>query len=199
MENLARYIIRASFSQERMQYLPEPSKVVYRAKDGSEEKVFDALEWLAAMCSHIPDRGEQMVRYYGYYSNASRGKRKETEDDGVPSILEADKSSKEYRKNWARPIQKIYEVDPLTCPKCRGIMRIISFIEDREVIKAILKHLGLWLVKSKPAPKAHAPPARKQSGSGPTGYVLDHFCQLSRNDDPLHRDPDYSWEAYLQS
>ena len=56
MENLARYIIRASFSQERMQYLAEPSKVVYRAKDGIEQKVFDApvsstgqaLEWLAA-------------------------------------------------------------------------------------------------------------------------------------------------------
>jgi hypothetical protein len=26
-------------------------------------------------------------------------------------------------------------------------MRIISFIEDQEVIKVILKHLGLWLVK----------------------------------------------------
>jgi hypothetical protein len=76
-------------------YLAEPSKVVYRAKDGTDEKVFDALEWLAAMCSHIPDRGEQMVRYYGYYSNVSRGKRRETEDDGVPCILEADKSSKE--------------------------------------------------------------------------------------------------------
>jgi len=48
-----------------------------------------------------------MVRYYGYYSNVCRGKRKETEDDGVPCILEADKSSKEYRKNWAWLIQKI--------------------------------------------------------------------------------------------
>ena len=64
------------------------------------------------MCSHIPDRGEQMVRYYGYYSNVARGKRKETEGDGVPCIsqsrvfdLEAD--SKEYRKNWVRLIQKI--------------------------------------------------------------------------------------------
>ena len=63
MENLARYIIRASFSQERIQYLAEPSKVVYRAKGGTEEKVFDALEWLAAICSHISDRGEQVVRY----------------------------------------------------------------------------------------------------------------------------------------
>jgi hypothetical protein len=25
------------------------------------------------------------------------------------------------------------------------------------VIKTILKHLGLWLVKSRPTPKAHAP------------------------------------------
>ena len=51
MGNLARYIIRASFSQERMQYLAKPSKVVYRAKNGTKEKVFDAPEWLAAMCS----------------------------------------------------------------------------------------------------------------------------------------------------
>ena len=46
MENLARYIIRASFFQERMQYLTKPSKVVCRAKDGTDEKVFDDLEWL---------------------------------------------------------------------------------------------------------------------------------------------------------
>ncbi len=56
MENLARYIIRASlsrlglvdrrgFSQERVTYVPEDSKVVYRSKDGKEEKIFDAFEW----------------------------------------------------------------------------------------------------------------------------------------------------------
>jgi hypothetical protein len=33
MENLARYIIRASFSQERMTYLPEESRIIYRSKD----------------------------------------------------------------------------------------------------------------------------------------------------------------------
>ena len=97
IENLARYIIRASFSQERMQYLEQEGTVVYKAKscpgrragDGKDKKVFQALEWLAAMCSHIPNRGEQMVRYYGYYSNVSRGKRKEAgTDDAMPCILE---------------------------------------------------------------------------------------------------------------
>ena len=34
MENLARYIIRASFSQERMTYLDQEATVIYAAKDG---------------------------------------------------------------------------------------------------------------------------------------------------------------------
>ena len=53
-------------------------------------------------------------------------------------MLEPDGTSKEFRKSWARLRQKIYEVDPLTCPKCSGAMRVISFIEDEEVIKKIL-------------------------------------------------------------
>jgi len=77
-------------------------------------EVFPALEWLAAMCSHIPNRGEQMVRYYGWYSNVSRGKRqKEGSDDAIPCILEPQGNEKAFRKSWARLIQKIYEVDPL--------------------------------------------------------------------------------------
>ena len=94
MEKLARYIIRASFSQERMTYLPEESKVIHESKDGKEEKVFDALDWLAAMTSHVPNKGEQMVRYYGHYSNASRGLRqKKNLDDLIPSLLEPESSS----------------------------------------------------------------------------------------------------------
>ena len=50
-------------------------------------------------------------------------------------------------------IQKIYEVDPLTCPKCQGLMRIISIIEDQEVINKILLHLGLWQTNQRPPPK----------------------------------------------
>lgn len=57
MENLARYIIRASFSQERMQYLDQVGTVVYTAKDGETTKSFPALEWLAAICSHVPNLG----------------------------------------------------------------------------------------------------------------------------------------------
>jgi len=67
VENLARYIIRTSFSQEWMRYLVQEGKVIYKAKDGKTNKNFAALELLAAMCSHIPNRGEQIVRYDGDY------------------------------------------------------------------------------------------------------------------------------------
>ncbi len=40
-------------------------------------------------------------------------------------------------------IRKVYEIDPLICPKCGGQMRIISFIEDYKVIDKIIDHLKL--------------------------------------------------------
>jgi hypothetical protein len=49
------------------------AKVVYESKDGRTQKTFDALDWLALLTTHIPNKNEQMVRYYGYYSNKSRG------------------------------------------------------------------------------------------------------------------------------
>jgi len=39
--------------------------IIYRSKDNRQEKIFDALDWLAAMTSHIPNHGEQMALYYG--------------------------------------------------------------------------------------------------------------------------------------
>jgi hypothetical protein len=96
------------------------------------------------------------IRYYGFYSNKLRGLRKKAgTDDQVPALIESAFSSKEFRKNWARLIQKIYHVDPLLCSKCLGSIKIISLIDDSEIIKKILKHLDLWDVKRKPPPRAN--------------------------------------------
>ena len=111
LENLARYIIRASFSQERMSYIAANdssdgvSKVIYQSKDGTSTKTFDALDWLAQLVTHIPNKGEQMVRYYAYYSNKSRGLRKKAgTDDQVPALIDSDISPQAFRKNWFRLI-----------------------------------------------------------------------------------------------
>jgi hypothetical protein len=51
------------------------------------------------MCSHVPNKGEQMVRYYGYYGNVSRGRRKRSDQDGLMAcILLSEESSKGISK-----------------------------------------------------------------------------------------------------
>ena len=84
------------------------------------------------------------VLWYGYYSNVFRGNRKqENRDNKIPCIIKTGDISPARCKAWSRLIQKIYEVDPLTCPKCTEEMKISSVIEQPEVIKAILRHLIL--------------------------------------------------------
>jgi hypothetical protein len=50
-----------------------PGKVRYQySRHGSKEEAMDYLEFIARVTSHIPDKGQVMVRYYGLYSNAHR-------------------------------------------------------------------------------------------------------------------------------
>ncbi len=45
------------------------------APKGSGPGVFQPLDFLAELTQHIPNQGEHLVRYYGHYSNKTRGLR----------------------------------------------------------------------------------------------------------------------------
>ena len=51
---------------------------------------------------------------------------------GATSPTSIDESHADARRkaNWARLIQKDYEIDPLKCSNCSDIMRIIALIDD---------------------------------------------------------------------
>jgi len=102
-----------------MKYFPDQAKVTYKSKYGKDVAEFDPLEWLAALVSHIPDRGWQTVRYYGAYSNVTRGRLKNEGDEPQYHIIE-NETPVGLNRSWARLIQKIYEVDPLVLPQVRG-------------------------------------------------------------------------------
>ncbi len=50
--------------------------------------------------------------------------------------------------------KKIYEVNPLTCPRCGGDMRIITPVEDCKVVKKILDYLKIYESQRKRPPPA---------------------------------------------
>ena len=115
-------------------------------------------QWLALLCRHIPDRYEHLVRYFCWYSNRARGERAKAQKTQaapgpVPALCASpiepvSEPSSAFaahaRSAWARLIRKVYEADPLECPKCHGPMRIIALIDDPPVVRRILEHLGLW-------------------------------------------------------
>ena len=154
MEKVARYLLRPPLSLARMTYTNGDDGVFYqrKAKDGrpGEEERIDALDFLARVIAHIPPPRVHLVRYLGHYSNVSRGRRRkgkeaslapghtrESEDDG---LTEAERRAR--RREWARLIRRVYEVDPLECTKCGGEMQIISVILEHKVIRKILGHLA---------------------------------------------------------
>jgi len=60
------------------------------------------------------------------------------------------------------------------------------FIERPDVIKKILKHLGLWDRKPRPPPKANSPPITPE-------YQIDYTnSQLPASDKWLYVDPVYA-------
>ena len=69
---------------------------------------------------------------------------------------------KSCRKRWAALIRKIYEVDPLLCPKCGATMKIVSAIEDDIAIHKILSHLGLLHSPSRSPPPLITTPWKRE-------------------------------------
>jgi hypothetical protein len=109
---------------------------------------------------HIPEPSQQTVRYWGYYANAARGKRRKAVAVGdtsqTPGLQDDNEFTRGARLSWARLIRRVYEVDPLLCPFCGAEMKILAFILDFGAAKAIRK--SLELPAQEPEPLAHAPP-----------------------------------------
>lgn len=104
------------------------------------------IEFLHRACLHIPDPYEAVIRYYGHYANAARGKRRKMglEEPAMPVVVDDAPDRKTCRRSWARLSYRVYEVDPLKCPQCGARMNIIAFIQEREEIIRILRHLQMW-------------------------------------------------------
>ena len=67
-------------------------------------------------------------------------------------------------------------------------MRILAFIEGKEVIGRILKHLGLWDLKIRPPPKVKTPSV--------TVSIDDSDSQVPFPAPSIYPDPDYPMDSY---
>ena len=194
LERLAQYIIRNPFSVEKMHVKERGGSIIYRSglnpKIQRNFEVFTPCDFIGAITQHIPDKSFQLVRYYGWYSNKMRGQRDkraaaqaqiDAEHELAPNRDEVSGAGPRRipSPKWRELIKKVWEADPLLCPRCSREMRIVALIDDRAVIERILRHLGLWEQGVVPA---RAPPE-------PSERVIEPWL-----DDPF---PDYDTEPVM--
>ncbi|MFQ5974050.1 MAG: transposase [Alphaproteobacteria bacterium] len=161
VERLSRYLVHPPIALGRLTY--DGGRARYRgrrvqAMHGAQSVTLDPLEMLARLCQHIPPPGFHLTRLYGAYANRTRGARarqgaaageRPPRGDGAAEIPTP--SQRARRREWAKLIAKVFEVDPLRC-HCGGTMRVMAFILDPTAIRKILQH------RPRPEARAHAPP-----------------------------------------
>jgi len=152
-ERVGKYMIRPLLSLERLSLDEKQAKVCYRyGKDAEEVERMDSLEFIARVTSHIPDKGQVTVRYYGLYANAYRGKVKKASLAVSPLRIVEEELRPVPSKGWATMIRKVYEVDPMLCPRCGGRMKVVAFLTEHAVVDRIIDHLKLTFVAERPPP-----------------------------------------------
>jgi hypothetical protein len=148
---LARYCARNPLALGRMEYDDEQSAVTYHSDKPSGptagSETTDALEFLARLTSHIPNKGEVLQLCCGHYASRVRGMRRkasEGDEQQPPVTVEPEPEAlREVKKRWAELLRRIFEVDPLACPRCGEEIRIVAFITEPKTIGKILDYYSV--------------------------------------------------------
>ena len=87
-EGVGKYMVRPLLSLERLCLDEKEGQVCYRYGESAEEvERMDYLEFIARVTSHIPDKGQVTIRYFGLYANAHRGKVRKAEQGKLQLII----------------------------------------------------------------------------------------------------------------
>jgi hypothetical protein len=166
-QRLAEYLLRAPLALDKMHWNPATRSVLYRSARSWRTKrnyeIFSGADFVAALAEHIPEKSNQLIRYYGRYSNKCRGREAKATAARAPWAGEQPAAVippapiRPRRRTWRALLIRVWGTDPLRCPCCGGQMQNIGLIKKPTAIRDWLTRLGLWEGISA-IPPAHAPP-----------------------------------------
>ena len=152
LERLCRYGLRPPLSVGRLEALPDGS-YAYRMKrrysDGREVLHFAGEALLLRLIALIPPPRTHLVRYAGIFAPRARGRdavtgRRRSDGpvpasraEGLDDLPRVDLATlcrtpgpsdptRARRLDWATLLRRSFALDVLVCPRCQGLMRLIS-------------------------------------------------------------------------
>jgi hypothetical protein len=172
LERLIRYCARPIFASSRLEQAGDKLKYILSKPLKGEKVLFlKPFELLDRLAKLIPPPRYHRHFYHGVLApnaplrtkiRALAGKEPHLARQSLQEIIGSDQATptlltsvsawinsineeETFRKislGWAKLIARVYEVLPLICPRCKGTMKIIAFIEEKETIQKILTCLN---------------------------------------------------------
>ena len=174
-ERLSRYIARPAVAVPRLS-LSATGKVVYTLKtpyrDGTTQVAFEPVDFIARLAALVPKPRVNLTRYHGVLAPNHRWRGLVTparRGKGIKSISNAEVRTPAERHaamTWAQRLKRVFNIDIEVCGRCGGPVRVISSIEDQDVIDRILTHLRQKEQETTTRPLL-VPPTRAPPGTLP--------------------------------
>ena len=116
--------------------------------------MFSPHELIEKLIPLIPRPRSHLVRYHGILGPAAKDRDKVVPRPGPvefgrgttdPQLREVDPGAmpRPNRLPWAVLLKRVFLVDVLECPKCKGRMKILAVVTKPASVRRILDHLGL--------------------------------------------------------
>jgi hypothetical protein len=114
--------------------------------DGTVAVDMDPLSLLCRLAAAVPPPRFRTVKYAGVLASASPWRARVTPPPPPttgpdPATAEAPKRPGAYRP-WAELLKRTFDVDVLECPTCRGRMKLIAMVTERESVARYLAGIG---------------------------------------------------------
>jgi len=189
LERLLRYCARPAFASERLTWDGSDQPARYTPPkplpSGQTELTLTPLELLDRLAALIPLPRRHRHHYAGVFAPHANLRARVTAGAGQPVTETAPvalpgsdpthpiPTRRRASIHWARLLARIYEVRPLTCPRCQGEMRLIAFLTEPAAICMILAHLGEPTAPPPLAPRARSPPEPETEWAGTPEFAFD--------------------------
>jgi hypothetical protein len=141
LERLCRYAARPPLALDRLSRSSD-GRLVYRmkrARDGVLDLVLTPEELMKKLATLVPPPRAHGVRYHGVYAPNSNARRRVVPAESEPAhapVTESPPQAEplEFRKTqripWAELLKRVFSLDVLACPQCKGRMTVIVFISQ---------------------------------------------------------------------
>lgn len=146
------------------------------------------MEFMRKLAALVPPPRSHRVRYSGVFGPAARmrhrllppppapqgppGASAEPAPAAPPPPAPPTAVMRQRRLDWAALLQRVHAVDVLSCGRCGGRMRVMAFVTDPDVARAILEHLHLPAV-APPQALARGPPQSEFAQWDQSNAALD--------------------------